>query len=77
MTMQRYSNLGGDSNVVAFELGPDCIRVQFGDGSIYLYTSASAGAGNIARMKSLALAGQGLNGFINTNVKYQYAAKER
>lgn len=77
MAMERYANLGGDSNVVCYELGADFIRVQFGDGSVYRYTGASAGSGNIATMQALARAGKGLNSFINTNVKFKYAAKER
>jgi hypothetical protein len=75
--MERYRNLGGDSNVVAYENGPDFIRVQFGDGSIYLYTYASAGSHNIERMKQLASSGQGLNSFIMNNVRKAYARKER
>ena len=34
--MERYQNLGGNSGVVAYEIGQDFIRVQFSDGSIYL-----------------------------------------
>jgi hypothetical protein len=52
--MERYRNLGGDSGVAAYENGPDFIRVQFSDGSVYLYTYASAGAQNIEYMKQLA-----------------------
>lgn len=75
--MERYKNLGGDSGVVAYEIGPDFIRVQFSDGAIYLYTYASAGSHNIEQMKQLATRGQGLNTFINTTVRKAYARKER
>ncbi len=75
--MERYRNLGGDSGVVAYESGPDFIRVQFSDGSIYLYTEASAGSYNIETMKQLASNGQGLNAFIMANVRKRYARKER
>ena len=75
--MERYRNLGGDSGVVAYEIGADFIRVQFSDGSIYLYTNASAGPRNIEHMKQLASDGQGLNAFINTTVRKAYARKER
>ena len=37
--MQHYKNLGGDSGVSAFELGEDYIKVQFNDGSVYLYNN--------------------------------------
>lgn len=73
--MERYLNLGGDSNVIGYEIGGDFIRVRFGDGSTYLYTNQSAGAENIATMKTLAVAGQGLNSFINRVVRKLYASK--
>ena len=75
--MERYRNLGGDSNVSAFHNGQGSITVQFGDGSEYSYTDQSAGAGNIAQMQRLASAGQGLNSFINRVVKKSYARKIR
>jgi hypothetical protein len=56
--MERYKNLSGDSNVIAYEIGQGSITVQFGDGSIYLYTIQSTGAANIAEMQRLATVGQ-------------------
>ena len=41
--MERYRNLGRDSNVAAFEIGNGSITVEFNDGSQYLYTNESAG----------------------------------
>ncbi len=70
-------NLGGDSGVVAYELGDDPITVKFGDGAVYLYTYQSAGSHNIEQMKELAVAGRGLNSFINKYVRKQYASKLR
>jgi hypothetical protein len=75
--MEGYGNINGKSGILAYETGPDFIRVQFRDNSVYLYTYASAGAHSIEQMKSLAAAGEGLNAFINTNVKKAYARKER
>ncbi|RAQ06497.1 hypothetical protein DPR02_22070 [Burkholderia cepacia] len=75
--MERYKNLGGDSNVVAYEIEQGAITVQFGDGSVYLYTTQSAGAENIAEMQRLANVGQGLNSFISRVVKKGYARKIR
>ena len=60
-----------------YEIGQDFIRVQFSDGSIYLYTYESAGPANIEEMKQLAELGHGLNSFINKNVRNLYAVKER
>jgi len=70
--METYKNLGGNSNVIAYEIGSDSITVQFGDGSTYLYTYQSAGQSNIEHMKTLAIAGSGLNSFIMRNVKKLY-----
>lgn len=75
--MDRYLNLGGDSQVTGYELGPSSVRVRFKDGSIYRYTVASAGAQNIQQMKHLAVQGHGLNAFINTTVRKMYEAKEQ
>ncbi len=73
--MIPYKNLGGNSNVRAYEIGSDSITVQFGDGSIYLYNYQSAGRDNVERMKSLAIAGRGLNSFIMRYAKKSYASK--
>ena len=70
--MTPYRNLGGNSGIEAYEIGPDFIRVQFSGGSIYLYTYASAGSQNIEHMKQLAVNGQGLNSFITTTVRDDY-----
>ena len=75
--MERYRNIDGDSGVAAYEIGPDYIRVQFKDSSVYLYTYASAGSHNIDQMKKLAAAGDGLNAFINRNVRKSYERKEQ
>lgn len=76
-TMRTYADVDGDSGVAAYEAGADYIRVRFEDGSVYVYTDESAGASNIEQMKELAAAGDGLNAFINTNVKHSYASKSR
>lgn len=73
--MERYKNLGGDSAVVAYELGTGSIIVQFKTGLHYLYTNQSAGAGNISTMQNLATAGQGLNSFIGNVVRKSFERK--
>ncbi|AWV03374.1 hypothetical protein ACJ51O_24860 [Burkholderia pyrrocinia] len=73
--MERYANRSGNSNVVAYAIEQSSIKVQFGDGSIYLYTSQSAGTANLEHMKQLAKAGQGLNSFIVRVVRKGYASK--
>lgn len=75
--MERYKNLGGDSAVVGYEIAAGAITVQFKDGATYLYTSQSAGAGNLAEMQRLAVVGRGLNSFISRVVRKGYARKLR
>ena len=71
--MQIYLDINHDSNVEAFEIGPDYIDVKFhGTAKIYRYSYRSAGRDNVERMKRLARNGDGLNSFINTNVRYGY-----
>lgn len=75
--MEHYKNLGGDSGVVAYEIGDNSIKVQFRDGALYLYNDQSAGHHNIEQMKALAIAGRGLNSFISRVVRKGYASKLR
>lgn len=75
--MERYKNLGGDSGVVGYEIAEGAITVQFKDGAAYLYTTQSAGAGNLAEMQRLAVAGRRLNSFISRIVRKDYARKLR
>ena len=65
--MKRYTNLGGDSGIIEYEVGEDFIIVGFSDGSYYEYTYSSAGRGAIEHMKVLAESGEGLNSYISSN----------
>jgi hypothetical protein len=73
--MTPYKNLSSKSGIESYELGNDRITVRFNDGWYYLYTNGSAGISDISQMKKLAVAGTGLNSFINKNVKYDYEKK--
>ncbi len=75
--MEKYGNRGGDSGIAAFEIGDDYLDVEFSDGSVYRWDNESCGHAHLARMKSLASAGEGLNSYINKYVKKQYARKVR
>lgn len=70
--MNSYSNNGRDSGVRAYEIGPDYIKVQFSDLSVYTYSYGKAGKDHVDNMKELAIQGEGLNSYINTKVKYLY-----
>ncbi|TGD73359.1 hypothetical protein E4634_10015 [Mangrovimicrobium sediminis] len=75
--MERYRDTDRDSGVVLYETGPNFIRVQFSDGSQYLYTYSSAGSHHIENMKQLAQRGDGLNAYINRHAKKSYQMQER
>ncbi|WP_084154288.1 hypothetical protein [Citrifermentans bremense] len=71
--MQIYKNIDNDSGVRGFEMDPTSIIVWFdGTSKSYTYSHQSAGQSNVEHMKKLAIAGEGLNAFINTHVKYKY-----
>jgi len=68
-----YRNIGGDSNVESYEIGADYISVKFfGTPKIYTYSYKKAGFHHVEAMKALAVAGDGLNSYINTNCKFLY-----
>ncbi|GAA3644502.1 hypothetical protein [Flavivirga jejuensis] len=73
--MSRYGNLNGGSGVYSYEIGSDRITITFSTNSIYEYTYESAGNNHIETMKSLAIKGKGLNGYINTYTKFKYSRK--
>ncbi|MBX3133434.1 MAG: hypothetical protein KF689_08645 [Gemmatimonadaceae bacterium] len=77
MGMQTYIDRDRDSGIRAYQLGPGWIHVQFKDGSVYEWTDRSCGHSNIAMMHRLAVAGDGLNRFINLHVKKTYSRKVR
>ena len=71
--MIKYLDIDNDSGIEAYEIGLDKISVKFRNAAkIYVYSYASAGKENIEHMKKLAQSGDGLNSFINLNVKYKY-----
>lgn len=73
--MEPYGNGDHGSGVVAFQIGRSHIDVRFRNGSVYRYTAASVGQGNLDRMVALACAGQGLSGFISRTVSDRFAAR--
>ncbi len=73
--MRSYKNLGGNSNVKAYEIGPDYIIVQFGGGRCYMYNYEVTGMAAVEKMKALALAGQGLGAMLATKPYHKEAKK--
>jgi len=71
--MQKYANTNGDSGVDSFEMGDSYITVQFkGTPRTYTYSHNIAGQHHVDKMKELAVSGNGLNAYINYNVKFKY-----
>lgn len=75
--MISYKNLGGNSNILGYEIGLTYIDVKFGNGLIYRFSNRSAGINNVNQMKILAEKGFGLNGFIKKNCNTKYEFKTR
>ena len=73
--MKRYRNLSGNTGVIAYEIRPHAIDVQFAGGDIYVYSYASAGPEQVEEMKRRALAGRGLATFISQHVQHAYESK--
>jgi hypothetical protein len=71
--MQIYADIDRDSGVYGFEIEDTSITVWFKKGGKpYVYSYASAGQNNVEHMKKLAMAGEGLNAYINKHVKKLY-----
>lgn len=75
--MQPYKNLSGRSGVLSYNIQDESIVVVFYEGSCrnYLYTYDSATPRKVEEMKQLAVAGYGLNSFINEHAFLLYARK--
>lgn len=73
--MVRYQNKGGNSGVHSYEIRSDSIIVIFSDGSKYLYSYARPGSAEVEKMKVLAESGRGLNSYISSIIRKNYAKK--
>lgn len=71
--MQKYADINNDSGVDSFEINDSSITVWFNNTPrSYTYSYNSAGQHHVLAMNKLALAGDGLNAYINYNVKNDY-----
>ena len=73
--MEGYTDLGRDSEITFFEVNKFSILVQFKDRGSYVYNYSVTGEIHVEEMKKLARIGEGLNEYINKNVRRKYAAK--
>ena len=74
-TMTRYRNRSGRSGIAAFAFMDDGIVVRFADGGTYLYGPTRPGRHHVGQMKSLAMAGEGLNTYISRYVREKFEAQ--
>lgn len=71
--MQKYRDIDNDSGVDSFHIEPTLIKVWFKKSrQAYTYTYQSAGQFHVEEMKKLALAGNGLNSYIQRYTKNLY-----
>ena len=71
--MQRYADIDRDSGVLGFDINETSITIYFkGTSRPYIYSYIKAGRHHVEQMKRLALAGDGLNEYINDHVKKAY-----
>ncbi|AOJ79397.1 hypothetical protein WT60_00885 [Burkholderia sp. MSMB617WGS] len=75
--MEPYKNLSGKSGVIAYEISTDSIEVEFKGSILYLYNYSTPGQRDVEQMKRHAIAGVGLNSYINTYVGKRYAQKRK
>jgi hypothetical protein len=75
--MQPYGEHVRKHGVVAYEIAPDSIDVEFTSGWIYHFTYNNPGQLRVERMKELAQAGHGLSTFINRYVRNRFESRRR
>ena len=75
--MTPYGGHSRKHGVLAYEIGPDSIDVEFTSGWIYHFSYQKPGMLRVERMKELAASGHGLSTFISKHVKNRYESRWR
>jgi hypothetical protein len=70
--VKKYKNLSRRSGVLAYEIGPQSIKVMFEGGLVYTYSYKKAGKEKVEQLKKLADTGRGLSTYISQHVKDLY-----
>ena len=68
----NYADKDNKSGIKEVIIGDYHIDIEFKNGGIYRYSQESVGKTNLAIMKTLAIAGRGLNRFLNKYVRNRY-----
>ena len=74
--MTPYKNLNKKSGVIAYEILPEGIRVQFIGKAIYYYSYDVPGSAHVEKMKELAEKGMGLATYISQHIREKFDHKE-
>ncbi len=75
--MEPYKNLGKPSGVVSYDIGVDFIKVSFKTTpKIYVYTHIKPGLLHVNKMKEHAIAGHGLQTYINQHRSAEFSHTE-
>ena len=75
--MQQYGGHTRRHGVLAFEIQPDAIDVEFTSGWVYHFSYQKTGEVRVERMKQLAESGHGLSTFINKHVRNRFESRWR
>jgi hypothetical protein len=75
--MRPYGGHAKSRGVIAYEVGPESIDVEFTSGWVYRFSYEKPGALRVERMKQLAESGHGLSTFISKHVKNRYESRRR
>lgn len=73
--MKTYKSSNVESQVKAYQIYKDAIKIKFTDGSIYLYTYEKSGHRAVETMKVLANDQHGLGTYITENTAREDADK--
>jgi hypothetical protein len=75
--MQQYGGHQKKHGVLAYQIGPDSIDVEFTSGWVYHFSYQKPGALRVEHMKQLAESGHGLSTFINKHVRNRHESRWR
>lgn len=73
--MEPYRGRTRRGGVIAFDILPDAIDVEFDSGWVYRFSYIKPGAARVEHMKALARDGRGLSTFINKYVRNRFEAR--
>jgi hypothetical protein len=75
--MTPYGSHAKKHGVLAYDIQPDAIDVEFTSGWVYHFSYQKPGALRVEHMKQLAESGHGLSTFISKHVKNRYESRRR